>query len=129
MKRKAEIERKVQGIAAEQRRKREEFECKTPRYTGTDDLVAEFKKAGKVKLAPLIRELAIAEAASEFLELGPDVKIRRELIGIIVTMLAPGALWARAQARARNGKKTATHHRKWQAQADDIWARNPSLTN
>lgn len=131
MSRKAEIERNqadVRRAASDLRRKREEFERKTPRYTGTDDLIAEFRKAGKVKIAPLIRELAIAEAASEFLKLGSEVKIRRELIGIIATMLAGRPKWARAQASERKGKTTATHQKRWQAQADDIWARNPSLT-
>jgi hypothetical protein len=98
-------------------------------YTGTDDLIAEFKKRGKVRDGDLIRELALAMGESSFLELGREVRIRREIIHLVATRLFGVVKWGREMAKAQKGKKrAAARHRDWQAKANAIWTKNPSLS-
>ena len=98
-------------------------------YTGTDDLIAEFKETGKAKNTGLIRALAIAKAESEFLELD-HVRLPYEILDIAAAKLVGGPKWAREQAKLRKEQRPAQHrHKQWQTLADTIRSKNPRLTN
>jgi hypothetical protein len=100
-------------------------------YTGTDDLIAQFKQHGRVKNADLVRQLALAVAQSDFAQSdsGSEVIIRREIVHIAAIKLFGAVQWSRAQAEAQKGKKRAgSHHSQWQQMANGFWANNGSLT-
>jgi hypothetical protein len=71
-------------------------------YKGTDELIAEFERLGKVDERGLLRELAIAKLAHlTFGEERPDVSIRFKLFDVIGSTLGGHLEWKHAQERAQ----------------------------
>jgi hypothetical protein len=109
------------------------------RYTGTDDLYAEFNARGKVRDIDLIQQLALAVAESNFLELEPErdgihrgareVRIRRGIVDMIAIRLFGDVKKLRENAAVQKGiRRGAARHGVWRAEADLIWAKKPSLS-
>jgi hypothetical protein len=97
------------------------------RYTGTDDLIAQYKQNGKVKDIDLVRQLALAAAESKFLGHDSVVIIRRDILHIAATKLFGSVLWGRAMAEAQKVQAKPRRLR-WNRLKDDILRRKPSLS-
>jgi hypothetical protein len=96
-------------------------------YDRGKKFVAEVEERGKVKDVDLARELAVAQAASEFLE----EPLHPGFIRIIKSRLMASVEWGREHgARARANASAAAHrlHNQWQKMADEHWRVNPNLS-
>jgi len=94
------------------------------RWTGEDDLIAEFRKTGKVRnIISLLRVLIVAKIHGR--DFGLDYpQIPYEIIDIIASRLAPKAVRHRELVKANKAKAEADH-KKYRAMADAIREKHP----
>jgi len=114
-------------IGAQQFAKQNKADIGSP-YDGTEKLIAEFKRRGKVKDVDLARELAISIASSEFLEKS-EIGLHPEIAKIIGSKLVSKIQWGRLWSTATKDKKKArAQHELWQSKYDEILSRKPKTT-
>jgi hypothetical protein len=120
---------RIARIARKQRRRGKRFIAAHGKpYDGTDRLIDQFEKTGKVSHRALLRELTIAKFYHEDFGEGPDAKTRfTELIDIIAPIISKGPLFAQEKAE-RNKESGARNSKHWQALADEKWKSSPSLS-
>jgi hypothetical protein len=78
-------------------------------YRGTDKLIEEFKKTGKVDNRALLREIAIAKLYHLDFGEGPYAAFPFELFDVIASVIADEPAWVREQAEAKERAGTARH--------------------
>ena len=94
------------------------------------DVVAEYKKSGKISALAVLKHLAVLKRSHEhFGERNvdgklADVTIPFDLIDVIGAALAGRTNWQRAQARQKAGMANE-HYSAWQTRATEIKSESP----
>jgi len=101
---------------------------------GAQKLIAKYKRGERITSLEVGELLAVIKRAHEAFgehdangEL-VDVQIPFPLLDMIGFAVMGRTNLQRAGARKRKGRKFAPHHADWQAEADEIWRKNPRLT-
>lgn len=118
----------MQLYLAECERRRRAYERHVKPDTGADDLIAEFKKSGKVNRSALVGEIAKAKLHHEVFgdDDDHDARIRFDLLDLLAEVIVGREKWQRAQAARK--KEAARHeHERWQKLADAVWMKRPHL--
>jgi hypothetical protein len=97
-------------------------------YTGTRDLIANYKKGERISDVDLVRELVLILAQSYFLENLDNAQ--RSIVHIAIERLFKPVHKGREAAKKHKGTKLkASLYSQYEKMVDELLAKNPSLKN